>query len=443
MIIGDSRVVRIRDAKIDEGGWYLRHKLKSGATLDTIEKMLEEVYNEARWTPQAVVICGLMTDVVKRTKTEKGILMELKEEVLDNNYKEYPNLQGVEKRVEKVQNLIKAMWGEAEIFWILPYPIDFVQYNNIKKIKQEGEPMNIPTEQEKKRDLSTTYNGYLYFKALEEMLEEKFGIDNTMRFRRHCEATLKPNMMNTSMYMQRVMEGNLKIGRLYPAGLVDGLHTYMEPAQMLVEEILWKVNRRLRPATNKLKLKFIKKKEEPQVKSGTTAEKFREDSVESTNLKTANPLKVFASIYVPEEQKEKLKSEEVISQEEVTIKPAKPEYVSEPKLNIPQEKVVKEEVLKTEKEELLKVQEEETLEIKEEETSKLKEDREVILNEREDETTLVELVKYPCGHICLPAVRGWWRMLKCSECGGRWSTEEGEVTLETLTTVIHHVRLNK
>ena len=56
---------------------------------------------------------------------------------------------------------------------------------------------------------------------------------------------------------------------------------------------------------------------------------------------------------------------------------------------------------------------------------------------------MVEIVKYPCGHVCLPAPRNWWKTLKCSECRGKWLTEEGNFNLETMTTIVHNVRLKK
>ena len=58
-----------------------------------------------------------------------------------------------------------------------------------------------------------------------------------------------------------------------------------------------------------------------------------------------------------------------------------------------------------------------------------------------EESTMVEIIKYPCGHVCMAAPRNWWRILKCAECGGKWSMDEGEVELESLTTILHHVRL--
>ena len=60
-----------------------------------------------------------------------------------------------------------------------------------------------------------------------------------------------------------------------------------------------------------------------------------------------------------------------------------------------------------------------------------------------EESTMVEIIKYPCRHICMTAPRNWRRMLKCTECEGKWSTDEGEVELETLTTIVHHIRLRK
>ena len=64
-------------------------------------------------------------------------------------------------------------------------------------------------------------------------------------------------------------------------------------------------------------------------------------------------------------------------------------------------------------------------------------------NRPQEKTTFVRLVKYPCEHICIPAAREWWKNLKCSECGGRWTTEEDEVSLDTVTTIVHHVRMKK
>ena len=46
-------------------------------------------------------------------------------------------------------------------------------------------------------------------------MEETFGEENTMFYRVHCEATLKPTMMATSLYMEKARDGHLRLGRVF------------------------------------------------------------------------------------------------------------------------------------------------------------------------------------------------------------------------------------
>ena len=55
--------------------------------------------------------------------------MGIKEVVFDDTYKNYPNLQGLEEKVTKMNKIFKIMWSGVEVFWELPYPINFEQYN--------------------------------------------------------------------------------------------------------------------------------------------------------------------------------------------------------------------------------------------------------------------------------------------------------------------------
>ena len=64
--------------------------------------------------------------------------------------------------------------------------------------------MIIFSEDEKRRNLKNTYNAYLYFQRLEEIMESLVGKDKIFLYRKHCEATLKPNMMSTATYMERI-----------------------------------------------------------------------------------------------------------------------------------------------------------------------------------------------------------------------------------------------
>ena len=88
-------------------------------------------------------------------------------------------------------------------------------------------------------------------------MEETFGEENIMFYRVHCEATLKPTMMPTSLYMERARDGHLGLGRVFLAGLSDGLHANAEPAKYLVEELLKKVGAKLRSKSKQVKVVLV------------------------------------------------------------------------------------------------------------------------------------------------------------------------------------------
>ena len=103
-----------------------------------------------------------------------------------------------------MNKIFKMMWPGVEVFWVLPYPIDFTQYNMCKRIISYTEGLTILNPEEKKRDMNNTYNVYLYFQKVEQIIEFLVGVDNIIKFRTHCEATLKPTMMSTARYMEKV-----------------------------------------------------------------------------------------------------------------------------------------------------------------------------------------------------------------------------------------------
>ena len=430
-MVGDSRVVKIRETKVGESGWYFKHKPKSGATLKEIEKMIEEVHQDGKWIPDAVVIVGFMIDILQRVKQDGRIILKIKEEVLEESHEAYPNIKGVEQQVTKLNKLIKLMWNGVEIFWVLPYPIDFVYFNQIKKSMVSKVGPVIASEEEKKRDLTSTYQCYVHFKKLENIMKEIFGEENTMFYRVHCEATLKPTMMPTSLYMEKARDGHLGLGRVFPAGLSDGLHANPEPAKHLVEELLKKVGEKLR----------IKNKQ-----------------VKENLMESVRPVKVFAATFVnspndPKVTQEKEKLEKVTQEKEklekVTQEKEKLEKVKQEKVNL--EKEEKQSDITEGLKEQCKIEptipKYKNSNIQDHKEDKKKEEPIDKLNAESgrlhEEATFVELIKYPCGHVCMPAARGWWRNLKCGECGGRWSTEEDEVSVETVTTIVHHVRMKK
>ena len=134
----------------------------------------------------------------------------------------------------------------------------------------------IYSEEEKRRDLKNTYNAYLYFQRLEEIMESLVGKDKIFLYRKHCEATLKPNMMTTAAYMERIKEGYLGLGRVFPAGLSDGLHATLAPAITLMQEILKKVRMVLYPNSSKYKLNFLEEETKivrPYTKVSTSADR--------------------------------------------------------------------------------------------------------------------------------------------------------------------------
>ena len=149
---------------------------------------------------------------------------------------------------------------------------------------QEG--LIIFSEDEKRRNLKNTYNAYLYFQRLEEIMESLVGKDKIFLYRKHCEATLKPNMMTTTVYMERIKEGYLGLGRVFPAGLSDGLHATLAPAITLMQEILKKVRKVLYPNNSKYKLNFVEEENKivrPHMNVNSSADRTTEWVRCSTN----------------------------------------------------------------------------------------------------------------------------------------------------------------
>ena len=82
MLVGDSRIVKVREVEIKEPGWYVKHRSRSGASMEEIEPIVKEVFQEGKWKPDVIVIFGMMIDIYYRTKIEKGMMMGIKKEVL-------------------------------------------------------------------------------------------------------------------------------------------------------------------------------------------------------------------------------------------------------------------------------------------------------------------------------------------------------------------------
>ena len=54
--------------------------------MEEIEKIVEEIFQEGKWKSDAIIIFGMIV-ICYRTKIEKGIMIGIKKEVLDNNFK--------------------------------------------------------------------------------------------------------------------------------------------------------------------------------------------------------------------------------------------------------------------------------------------------------------------------------------------------------------------
>ena len=75
-------MVKIRETDVGESRWYFKHKPKSGATLNEIEKMIEEVHQDEKWIPDAVIIVGMMIDALQRVRKYGRIILKMKELIL-------------------------------------------------------------------------------------------------------------------------------------------------------------------------------------------------------------------------------------------------------------------------------------------------------------------------------------------------------------------------
>ena len=73
---------------INEPGWYLKHKSASGASLEEIEKMVEEIFQEGKLIKlDAIIDLGILVDICYHRRTETGMIMGIKEVVFDDTYK--------------------------------------------------------------------------------------------------------------------------------------------------------------------------------------------------------------------------------------------------------------------------------------------------------------------------------------------------------------------
>ena len=82
--------------------------------------------------------------------------------------------------------------------------------------------------------------------------------------------------------MEKARDGHLGLGRVFPAGLSDGLHANTEPAKHLVEELLKKVGAKL---------------------------KSRSKQVKENLMENVRPVKVFAALFIDSLDDSKEKSE--------------------------------------------------------------------------------------------------------------------------------------
>ena len=151
---------------------------------------------------------------------------------------------------------------------------------------------------------------------------------------------------------------------MFPARLSDGLHSTLARAITLMQEILQKV-RKIHPTKNKYQLEFLKEENKKVVRP------YMNTSPRAG--RTAKWIRCTTNMYLPGP----------------VIRPTVPNYINR---NNPNPNKLEKEKVKLENEKLKK---------EKQKTENL--EKEI----RKPENTMEEIIKYPCGHICMAALRNW------------------------------------
>ena len=251
VVVGDSRVRRIRECWPQEHPGRVDWRVKSGATMEEILKMLEEAKKELEKV-DLVVLVGLVCDIYKvSTSTMPEWPAPKKVVRLDPSVgqgEKYPAWIGVKEEVKRVEKEIERSWQGVEVLWVLPYPFDCKRFAAFKSRAGVGE---MPEGVSSSLDW-TTYRGVRHIRAIEPVIRELKGRDWVVSWFPYWKSVGDKGGSFKS-FMDRAAEQRTA-GNICPRATADGVHPEREVTEPLVRVILDVMRRVTRVARRRLPL---------------------------------------------------------------------------------------------------------------------------------------------------------------------------------------------
>ena len=126
LVVGDSRVKELEKAAAEMTceGWRIEFLYTAGANLDQAVELIKG-WRHRRFPdrPKMIIMISLFHDLVVKFNLPDGkTFLRLAEEVMGKG--RYPALTGLENKIREVERSLRKWWGEIELLWINPYPID-------------------------------------------------------------------------------------------------------------------------------------------------------------------------------------------------------------------------------------------------------------------------------------------------------------------------------
>ena len=126
LIVGDSRV-RVLEKVMKNPtceGWTVECTYVPQAKLDRCITLLED-WKRDRFPecPRMVVIFSILCDGIKKVKRPDGCSTLIVSKSL-NSGGNFPAFAGLRRKIIEVERLLRSWWGDLEIIWVHPFPVD-------------------------------------------------------------------------------------------------------------------------------------------------------------------------------------------------------------------------------------------------------------------------------------------------------------------------------
>ena len=251
LIVGDSRAKYLMEKWQEEGDGTVWWKIKSGAKMTDVLKMIEEAEEEGKEVDLVIIIAivcdvyQLYTSGLKEWPSPRK-LMGLNAKVVGP---EYPSEQGVGEEVKKVEREVKKRWSEAEVLWVTPYPFDCKRYVRSRNAEGGEEmPRKVAEELDK-----LTYEGVRHLRKLEPFIRKNV--------RRYMSVSWFPYWKSVGdgkgsykTFMDEANVGGKSGIELCPEATKDGVHPTQEVCVALIRtlrEVIKNIKRRRRQDVKK------------------------------------------------------------------------------------------------------------------------------------------------------------------------------------------------